>query len=172
MNKLIGIVGALITLVGVFFELFIPSMGWWQVNSMVTGNTWSTFLSLTGVLSNTANSNTKTVSESSQLIIILVFAIIGGFALLIGSFSGKSVIGLLGCLLIFVGLIWFVALLPSISELQNMLGNPSNYAFGSGNVTIFGWTAASSNWFLSTGFWLTLSGGVIGLLGSIAHSSK
>lgn len=170
MNKPLVFIGGILAILGVILPFIDKSMAWWMVTLSAGSNSASSFLSLTGIISNTENSNTTTIDDNSALVIVLILVLVGGVLALAGTSKTSGGIAVLGILVVIVGLVYFIISLPNIPEVANLLvafDNPS-YLYGSDEFTfIITWTYT---WRIGNAFLVSAAGAVVGLLGSLVSS--
>ncbi len=177
MNKVIGIIGGILGLIGAIFQFFDQTMGWWQDYTTtplggITNGTW--FLNLLGqITSDNSKFKSETLANTTIVYIVLLAVVIGGILLFIGGITGKSSYGAIGTLLLLGGLIYFVYSLPNIPEIQSLLQNytVSNYFYSSGQFSILSIVFSNATWRLGNGFFITAGGALLGII-SIALKSK
>jgi hypothetical protein len=174
MKKIIGILGAIVGLIGVIFQFFDKTMGWWEADWTTTPiigsvTTESHYFNLLGELSSSSNNNNYPIVLADKTIITLILIIVlaGCVCLFIGGAKGNTALGILGTLLLIGGIVYFAYSLPNIPEMVSELHhfNPPNYLFGSGDWN-FIIADIKNSWRLGNGFFITSGGAILGFIGS------
>ncbi len=164
-NKLPAFIGAIIGLAGVLLGLVEPSLGWWQVNFVLGPINEYLYINAFGYSSNTFNNSTELVSN--LLLIGGLLYLAGTLLLLITTAANKKSGAILFAILMIIGLIIYCYGLYANEDYGNILsgleflsGNKYNIFFG--EYHFFGtWT-----WRLGNGFFISIAGAVIGLIGA------
>ena len=168
----IVIAGAILSILPIFLFYMLPDVIYfWGVNTNGFPSDLSVYLGgfYSGAYSSGGGPLSVNLIESMEITMLCIsFLIVGGFvAMLIGGVSGKRSSSLGGGFFLLFGL--FI-LLGSLLDEFGMFGELTSNLSLVGRNLLFG----SSNqggviitWGLGIGFYLTLIGGVLGLIGSI-----
>ena len=168
----IVIAGAILSILPIFLFYMLPDVIYfWGVNTNGFPSDLSVYLGgfYSGAYSSGGGPLSVNLIESMEITMLCIsFLIVGGFvAMLIGGVSGKRSSSLGGGFFLLFGLVILMgALLDEIGIFGELTSNLSlvgrNLLFGSLNQT-----GVTITWGLGFGFYLTLIGGVLGLIGSI-----
>jgi hypothetical protein len=168
----IVIAGAILSILPIFLFYMLPDVIYfWGVNTNGFPSDLSVYLGgfYSGAYSSGGGPLSVNLIESMEITMLCIsFLIVGGFvAMLIGGVSGKRSSSLGGGFFLLFGLVILMgALLDEIGIFGELTSNLSlvgrNLLFGSLNQT-----GVTITWGLGIGFYLTLIGGVLGLIGSI-----
>ena len=169
----IVIAGAILSILPLFLFYMVPDVIYfWGINTNgFPGSDLSLYLGgfYSGAYSSGGGPLNVNLIDSMEITILCIsFLIVGGFvAMLIGGVSGKRSSSLGGGFFLLFGLVILMgALLDEFGMFGELTSNLSlvgrNLLFGSLNQT-----GVTIIWGLGIGFYLTLIGGLLGLIGSI-----
>lgn len=168
MKKIVAIIGGIIGLAGIIASLFDQTLGWWEITSVVeilgSSTTYKTFLSPFGNLSYDYKDDIISI-EGSIMILIALTTIIGNVLLLVGAFTDKNVLVIIGTFLAIIGLTYFLYSIGNFEEITALIQDESlSVIFGSESYTFIATT--TSNWRLGNGYFVTAAGAMVSLVGS------
>lgn len=169
MNKSLVVVGGIIALIGVFFQFVDKTMGWWMY--WTEFGDISYYLSLTGVISNSNNTNTSELDSNTTLLIILALAVLGAILMVMTLSKNGKTLGFLGIVIIFAALGYFVYSLPNVFDgtlVEGLmaLADTTNYFYGTFDIG-----PISTSWRVGNGFLITAAGAIVGLVGTFVKGN-
>ena len=164
MKKFIAIGGALMTVAALMLGLIDASLGLWQYSNEVFG---SAYLNAFGQMT-LFNGNVENIEDNLIMIIITTAILVGAVVILIGGFTDKGGLALIGSLLIIAGLAYFFYSLPNFQEIQNYLWfTDKNVFFGSEEIL-----TVDNAWRLGNGFFVLMVSVIVSLIGSLLKESN
>lgn len=170
MKKILVIIGSVIALIGIFLPFADMTLGWWQytqrLNTILGDTVTKYYLSPFGIISNDANSDTTQI-EGYVLLIASIVTILGGVVAAVGAFTDKSLVAIIGSVLMIAGLAYFCYSLGNIEEIRQMLYDDTISAIFGKNEDI--WIligTADLQWRLGNGFFITAAGSLLTLVAS------
>ncbi|RLI66217.1 MAG: hypothetical protein DRO88_02495, partial [Promethearchaeia archaeon] len=125
------------------------------------------YLSPFGIISNDANSDTTKI-EGYVLLIASIGTILGAVIAVIGGFTNKNVVSIIGTMIMVAGLAYFCYSLGNIPEIHEMLYDESVSAIFGKNEDIFILIGtADLQWRLGNGFFIVTAVSLLTLVASI-----
>jgi hypothetical protein len=164
MKKFIAIGGALMTIAALMLGLIDATLGVWQYSDEIFG---TAYLNAFGQLT-LFNGNVENIEDNIIMIIITTAILVGAVVILIGGFTDKGGLALLGSLVIIAGLAYFFYSLPNFQEIQNYLWFTDKNVFIGSEVVL----TVDVAWRLGNGFFVLIVGFVVSLIGSLLKDSK
>ncbi len=159
MKKIISILGSLIAIVAIFIGLVDETLGLWQC--IIEDNVITYYFNAFGQLAR--NGNVESIEKNVIMIIISAAVLIGATMTLIGGFTEKGGLAILGSLVIVAGISYFIYSLPNFQELTDILFfTDKNLYFGSEEII-----SVDYQWRLGNGFIILFFGSLITLIGSL-----